>query len=123
MKIKAAFLTLSLILISQTAFAESWHHKLYRGIEGIITSPLEYFNQAQLAAEKKNMIETTFVTIVGGTVMTVKRIINGAYDIVTFPLPFPRPYRILLDDPAETALDALQGGQGAPVFPIGKQTI
>lgn len=112
MKIKAAFLTLSIFLISQTAFADTWHHKLYRGIEGIITSPLEYINQAQHAAAKKMIIEATFITVVGGTFMMGKRLINGAYDIVTFPLPFPRPYRILLNDPSETALDALQGGQG-----------
>ena len=36
--------------------------------------------------------------------MMGKRIVNGAYDIVTFPVNFPKDYGLLLNDGAETAL-------------------
>lgn len=117
MKTKMTVFILSFFVFSQAAFAGTWHHKLYRGIEGVITSPLEYVNQAQIASQNKSVIESTLSTIVGGTVMTVKRIVNGAYDIVTFPLPYPDSYRILLNDSSETAVDAYSSGQGKPTHP------
>lgn len=108
MKNKTTFLLVFILAVSQMGAAKPIY-KLGRGVEGLLTAPIEYFNEYVIAAEEKGPIVGVVASIFGGTAMTVKRVINGAYDILTFPLPYPKPYRILWRDEAETALQDYYG--------------
>lgn len=123
MKIKTAIFIFCFAAFSSHAFAESAGHKLTRGLEGIVTSPVEYLNQYQIASEKKGVFASLITTAVGGTAMTVKRVVNGAYDVVTFPVSLPKGYGLLLADEDETALDAYRSTQGQTLFPIGEKIV
>lgn len=124
MKIKTAFFILSIFMISQSAFAaEKPFHKLTRGLEGIVTSPLEFINQYQIASEKRSLIPSLATGLFGGAAMVVKRLVNGVYDIVTFPVNLPKNYGLLLKDESETALDAYDSSQNYSSFPLGKKAI
>ena len=103
MRNKAALLLVLIFACTHLGAARPIY-KLGRGVEGILTAPIEYFNEYLIASEKKSQITAVVAGVFGGTAMTVKRLINGVYDIVTFPLPYPKPYRILWRDDAETAL-------------------
>ena len=107
-------LLLTFFAMTQLAFAGTPAHKLVRGIEGIVTSPLEYLNQYNIASGKQSDVASVAVGIFGGTAMTLKRILNGAYDIVTFPVNSPKDYGLLLNDESETALQNHKQLQNAP---------
>jgi|GEM_PF-2432912 len=123
MKIKTAFFILSIFVISQTAFAGTPGHKLVRGLEGIVTSPMEYINQYQLASNKKNFVASVAIGVIGGTSVMIKRLINGVYDVMSFPIKNPNDYGLLLSDDSETAIDAYLANQNAPTFPLGKNAV
>ena len=79
--------------------------KLGRGAENILTSPLEFLIQYKMAAEENGGITTFVKGTLYGLGMTAVRILGGAYEIVTFPIPVPENYAPLMD-PA-TPLKAL----------------
>ena len=123
MKIKTAFFILSIFAISQTAFAGTPGHKFVRGLEGLVTSPLEYLNQYQAANNQNGIIASAAIGVLGGTAMTIKRIVNGAYDIVSFPVNAPKNYGLLLADDSETALTAYTDSQNSGSFPLAQQKL
>ncbi len=123
MKIKSAFFILSIFLISQTAFAGTPAHKLARGLEGVVTSPMEYLNQYQQGTNKHGVISGLAIGVIGGTAMLGKRLVNGVYDIVSFPVSAPKDYGLLLADDSETAIDAYSASQNSTSFPLGKGAI
>jgi putative exosortase-associated protein (TIGR04073 family) len=123
MKIKTAVFILCLASFAQLVFAENAGHKLARGLEGIVTSPVEYLNQYQIASDENGVVASSATMVLGGTAMTVKRIINGAYDVVTFPVSLPKNYGLLLYDRDETALKTYRAIQGKEVFPLGDRSI
>ena len=100
--------------MTQLAFAGTPAHKLVRGIEGIVTSPLEYLNQYNIASGKQSDVASVAVGIFGGTAMMLKRILNGVYDVVAFPINAPKDYGLLLKDEHETALKNYNQLQNAP---------
>ena len=118
MKIKTAFFILFFFAISQTSFAGTPAHKFVRGIEGLVTSPLEYINQYQAANDKQGIIASAAIGVFGGTAMTIKRVLNGVYDIVSFPVNAPKDYSLLFADDSETALDAYTRSQNSGTFPL-----
>ncbi len=111
MKTKTAFFALSILLASNLAFASTPGHKFIRGLEGIVTSPVEYINQYQLAHSKQGLVPSVGIGVIGGTAVMIKRLINGVYDVVSFPIKNPRDYGLLLDDPSETAIQAYKANQ------------
>lgn len=123
MKIKAAFFILSFVFISQLALATPRPVlKLGRGVEGLLSAPIEYGNEYQMARQKQSVIGSSVTSLTMGTVMMGKRLINGLYDIVAFPVPYPQAknlvsgdisYRLLLKDDFETALKKNQDLQNA----------
>ncbi|HRK62278.1 MAG TPA: exosortase system-associated protein, TIGR04073 family [Candidatus Omnitrophota bacterium] len=120
MKIKTALFILALFAVTQSAFAGSAGEKFVRGIEGTLTSPVEYLNQYQIANYDHGLISSAVIMVLGGTAMTVKRLINGVYDIVSFPVSLPRDYGLLLNDKYETALDGYRATQGEGLAILGK---
>lgn len=109
-----SFLLLTFFATTQLAFGGTPAHKFVRGIEGVLTSPLEYVNQYYIATEKQSDLATGVIIVFGGTAMMIKRIMNGAYDIVTFPVNSPKDYGQLLKDESETALQNYKQLQNAP---------
>lgn len=70
--------------------------KLQRGFLNIALSPLEISNE--LAKEIKNdTLPPSWVTGLGrGSVYALGRALVGAYELVTFPLPYPADYKPVL---------------------------
>lgn len=111
---KKIFAVLAVVmLMAQPAFASGhtecdgcpMKHKLVRGVEGIVTAPWEYVNQYIVLADGgQRPISGLLGTVIAGTAMTVKRAINGVYDVVTFPVDLPKDGAQLLPDKSETAL-------------------
>ena len=110
MKIKTLFFLLSLVITTQVAFADTDAavatpgHKFVRGLEGLVSAPFEYFNQYSIASEKHSVFSSLMIGVFGGTAMTIKRLVNGVYDVISFPINAPEPYALLLKDEADTAL-------------------
>lgn len=106
-KIKKTVLFLLAVTIacSGTARAGDAITKLGRGVENVITSPVEFLTQYAVMGESGNPV----VRVVGGTIyglgMMAVRILGGVYEIVTFPVPLPKGYEPVLDP--ETPLKAL----------------
>lgn len=125
MKTKIAYFALILFFVTQTAFAacKCPGTKFLRGVEGIATFPIEYLNQYQKLSDQNGIIPSSVGAVFAGTAMSVKRLINGVYDIVSFPVKAPGSYGLLLADEDDTALDAYQSLQGQAAFPLGKGTI
>ncbi len=72
--------------------------KLQRGFLNIALSGIEFSNQ--LAEEKKrreNLIPQWITGSVKGVSCAGARILTGAYEMITFPLPLPRRYAPLLN--------------------------
>jgi len=96
----------TLILLSPAAWAGDPMTKLGRGLGNLVTAPLEYPIHFAAAWQQANPFVTVVNGISYGTVMTVARILGGAYEIVTFPIPIPQNYDPLMNPP--TALEAFQ---------------
>lgn len=121
MKMKVAILALLFLGLAQVSYAD--HHesdgcgcmgkKVMRGVEGVITFPLEYVNQYEVLHHKNSAPAALIGSVFSGTAMSVKRIVNGVYDIVAFPVKVPGNYGLLLGDKYDTALDAYQGNHGS----------
>lgn len=117
---KIYVLLAAIMLVSPAAFAGGhgecdkcpMMHKLSRGAVGIVSAPLEYVNQYNVLAETRRPISGVVGTVLAGTAMTAKRLINGVYDVVTFPVDLPKDGRLLLNDKSETAFASYHGKEG-----------
>lgn len=73
--------------------------KLGRGACNLITFPFELFHQIS----DINNIEGPFAGItygvIKGVAMSGIRALVGAYEVATFPIPFPKEYKPILTDP------------------------
>jgi putative exosortase-associated protein (TIGR04073 family) len=67
--------------------------KLLRGFANVLTSPLEVPRCVQNTTEEQGVFVGWTAGMAMGIGMTALRILVGAYDIVTFPIPFPEGYR------------------------------
>lgn len=118
MKMKAVFLALLILSVAQVSYAGSdgcgcMGKKAMRGVEGLLTFPLEYVNQYEVLHHKNSAPASVIGAVFAGTAMSVKRVLNGVYDVVTFPVKVPGNYGLLLGDKYDTALDAYQGNHGS----------
>ena len=105
MKNKIALLVLMTVIACQTGFAATKPvEKLKRGGEGIFTAPLEHCNVYRNTRVEYGVTQSVVAGIFVGTFMAGKRIINGVYDVATFPVNFPSGYGLLFNDSYETAL-------------------
>lgn len=74
-------------------------NKLGRGAANVLTSPLEIMKGMGDANSEKGIFAGVTTGILTGTFNFVKRALVGVYEIGTFPLPFPKDYKPILDDP------------------------
>ena len=94
------------VILAGTARAEGGPiTKLGRGLENIVTSPVEFLTQFIVAGDENGPVTTFVKGTVYGTGAMVGRILGGATEVVTFPIPLPRHYDPLMDP--KTPLKAL----------------
>lgn len=90
------FVAMLLFISQPSAQAGDMFTKLGRGVGNIGFAPYELVNQpAQMAKT-----ERWFIAVVGGipkgVLFAVARAAVGVYETVTFPIPVPKDYRIIM---------------------------
>jgi putative exosortase-associated protein (TIGR04073 family) len=73
--------------------------KLGRGLSNCLTFPIEIPNQISKTNDSDGPMAALTYGAVKGIVMGIFRLGVGAYEVVTFPLPFPEWYKPILTDP------------------------
>ncbi len=81
--------------------------KLGRGVANVVTSPLEVPKGMGDVNETDGIFAGATWGVFKGAVDCVKRAVVGVYEIATFPVPVPKDYEPILDDP-EFFLDKKQ---------------
>ena len=105
MKHKVALFVLLAMAVSTMSYAaSSATDKLKRGAEGIFTSPLEICNNYRETRKEYGVPQSLASGVFVGMFDTGKRLINGTYDEVTFPVNYPSDYGLLWRDDYATAL-------------------
>jgi putative exosortase-associated protein (TIGR04073 family) len=93
------FVILLAVSFANPAYCDTALKKLGRGICNVVTCPFEIFEQiARVNTSDGPMAGLTY-GLLKGVAMTGVRVVVGAYEIVTFPIPFPKDYKPILKDP------------------------
>lgn len=71
--------------------------KLARGFANVFTSPLEIPRNVQNVTGDQGVLVGWSAGLAQGIGMMALRIIVGAYEIITFPIPFPEDYKPVLE--------------------------
>ncbi len=71
--------------------------KLARGFANVLTSPLEVPRNVQNVTQDQGVLVGWTAGLAQGIGMTALRIIVGAYEIITFPIPIPEGYKPVLE--------------------------
>ena len=82
---------ISLVSANDNAFT-----KFGRGISNIVTSPGELYTQPWLLTKDHATSTAIFGGFLKGTAMIIAREAVGIYEVLTFPLPFPKDYRPII---------------------------
>jgi len=86
-------------LITINSYADSPLKKLGRGAANIVTSPFEIPCRIGEANNEDGPFAAFTYGILNGIFRMGLRIVVGAYEIVTFPIPFPKDYGPVITDP------------------------
>jgi len=81
------------------AHADDALKKLGRGAANVLMSPMEMINGISEANAENGWIAAVTWGVLKGIFKTGVRMVVGAYEIVTFPIPFPKDYEPILTDP------------------------
>ena len=73
--------------------------KFRRGFCNLVTFHLEFMNQVERAGAKGGNGRAKTFGVFNGITMPAARILTGAYEVVTFPIPFPSGYKPIMNDP------------------------
>lgn len=73
--------------------------KLGRGVCNLITFPLEFLLQISRVNNTDGPMAGVTYGALKGTGMLIVRAAVGAYEVITFPFPFPKDYAPILTDP------------------------
>lgn len=108
----ALILIVAVAATAPAAYAgENAFTKLSRGLVNIISSPLEYISEYMKLEEDHNTAAAVIGSVFTGTVSMVARILGGAYEVVTFPVPVPSAYKPLMQPP--TPIDNFPAAEGS----------
>ena len=95
-----AIIAVAVCILHGTAEAQGVLDKFSRGIINIVVSPLELFQEIGDAyKEYDDMAVALPMGLVKGSWNTARRFGVGLYEVVTFPIPFPRDYRPVIEEP------------------------
>ncbi|NQT22360.1 MAG: exosortase system-associated protein, TIGR04073 family [Candidatus Omnitrophica bacterium] len=94
-------LVLALIVSLSTisAYADSPIKKLGRGLCNIVSSPLELLQGIQDANNEGGFLAAFTWGVLKGLFQTGVRAGVGVYEVVTFPIPFPKDFEPILENP------------------------
>ena len=81
--------------------------KLGRGLANIATCPMEIAKQVGDANYEDGPVAALTYGFIKGLFMTGVRAVVGGYEVVTFPIPFPKNYDPILRDPEFFLSDGL----------------
>lgn len=86
------------LLSSQASAAESYGPmvKLGRGITNMVCCFMEIPANVQKACGARGVASGFAEGIVSGICFTGGRLLSGAYDVITFPIPLPACYRSIM---------------------------
>ena len=88
---------LMILNIASAGYAQSMGDKLNRGLTNIVTGWFEIPKNMSAASAKHDFVSAFFIGLPKGLWMTVVRTGAGVYDTVTFPIPFPKDYKPVLE--------------------------
>lgn len=91
----STFFFLTASFLTPSAWAYTAWDKVGRGIANIVTSPYEIIRQGMIDFEDHGGIGV-FSGSIRGVFCMVGRIVVGAYEVVTFPIPVPSNFRPIL---------------------------
>jgi len=74
-------------------------NKLGRGFCNIVTFHFEIFEQSKRIKAKEGSLKGMTYGLGKGVVMACVRLLVGAYEVATFPVPYPENYGPILKDP------------------------
>jgi len=100
-------LVLVMIFYSINAYADTPIKKLGRGFCNIVTCPMEFPKGIQDVYDEGGIFAALTWGILKGVFNTGVRAVVGVYEVVTFPIPFPKDYEPILTDPEFIGEDAL----------------
>ena len=87
------------ILLTSLCYAQTPVRKLGRGVANVVTCPIEiFYRMNQIAKQKGPIAGVSWGLFLGVTRMVVRGSV-GVYEILTFPIPYPKGYRPLMSDP------------------------
>ena len=98
--IAALLILVVLIFTASAGYCETpAFRKFRRGFCNILTFHLELVHQMEKEGAIGGNGRAITVGVIKGIGMTAARILTGAYEVVTFPVPFPAEYKPILNDP------------------------
>ena len=98
-RIFSVILLLTIIFMCESSHADNALKKLGRGVANVVTCPIEIVYRIGEVNKEDGPIAAFTWGILNGIWRTGVRAVAGAYEIVTFPIPFPKSYKPIVDDP------------------------
>ena len=90
---RIAIIAVGLVSVSAPcAWARDPIHKMGRGVVNVLTSWIELPKQLHLGSQEDNPVVGIGMGLAKGVSLMVLRIGVGAYEAVTFPIPYPRQF-------------------------------
>lgn len=81
-----------LAILSPSAWAQDPIHKVGRGLANVLTAWLELPKNLHLGTMEENPFAGVAAGLLRGSGLTLTRLALGAYETVTFPIPYPKEY-------------------------------
>lgn len=98
-KVVVVLIAIAILFTASAAHAETMLKKLGRGMANVLTCPVEIFYRIGEANAESGPIAGITWGLLNGFYRMGTRGLVGAYEVVTFPIPFPRNYKPIIDDP------------------------
>ena len=78
--------------VTPSAWAQDPIHKMGRGVVNVLTSWIELPKQVHMGSQEANPISGLGLGLLKGAGLTVLRGGVGVYEVLTFPIPYPREF-------------------------------
>ncbi|HNV86772.1 MAG TPA: exosortase system-associated protein, TIGR04073 family [Candidatus Omnitrophota bacterium] len=92
-----SYSSVSTVTVEKTQKEYQVGDKFLRGLANILTSPLEVPINVQNMTEEQGVLVGWTGGMAKGIGMTALRIIVGAYEVITFPIPIPADYKPVIE--------------------------
>ena len=106
-KIMALICIIAILFVASASYADTPIKKLGRGFANIITSPLAVIDGVGNINQENGPLAAMTTGLLQGICNMCARVVVGAYEIVTFPIPLPGGYGPILTEPEYFLEDGL----------------